>query len=302
MPSITETHVRRLIDKVPAWKDRDIRIAALSGGLTNSNFRVDVDGKPYFVRIPGESADLLAIDRENEYHNARIAADLGIGPKIERHLSHDDMMVMEFIDGRTLCAADMQAPDMLEHVATVMTVLHDGPEFHRDFRLLRTIDYYLDVIRARRFALPVDFEERLPLIRRLQESLEATAIPPVPCHNDLLAENFILADEKLYVVDFEYSGNNDPCFELGNFAQEQEYDEAQIDRLCSAYFDESLPDMVARTKLNMIVSDVVWSLWATIQREISQLEFDFAGYGQNRWRRACAKFDSGVFAAWNDAL
>src|SRR6185503_17619756 len=96
--SVIEDAVAQIGD----WKGREISIQSLSGGLTNSNYRVEVDGTPYFVRVPGESTELLAINRENEYHNTKAAAQAGVAPNVLYYLPGDCVMVLEFLDGKTM--------------------------------------------------------------------------------------------------------------------------------------------------------------------------------------------------------
>ena len=123
-------------------------------------------------------------------------------------------------------------------------------------------------------------------------------LPTVPCNNDLLAENYMDDGEKLWLIDYEYSGNNDPTFELGNTCQEMEFDDARIHEICSAYFGDVTADTIARMKLNMIMSDVGWGLWAAIQARISTIDFDFWGWALDRWGRAVQKMDSAEFPRW----
>ena len=120
----------------------------------------------------------------------------------------------------------------------------------------------------------------------------------VPCNNDLLAENYIDDGKQLWLIDYEYSGNNDPTFELGNTCQEMQFNDDQIKEVCAAYFGDATPQMVARMKLNMIMSDVGWGLWAAIQANISTIEFDFWGWALERWGRAEEKMDSAEFPLW----
>jgi thiamine kinase-like enzyme len=120
----------------------------------------------------------------------------------------------------------------------------------------------------------------------------------VPCNNDLLAENYIDDGDLLRLIDYEYSGNNDPTFELGNTCQELGYQESQIQELCAAYFGKASADKLARMKLNMIMSDVGWGLWAAIQAKISKIEYDFWGWATERWGRAVEKMDSPEFPQW----
>src|SRR4026209_2611351 len=94
--------IDEVVSKIEDWRGRNISVQPLSGGLTNSNFRVEVDGVPYFVRVPGESTELLAIDRNNEYHNTKAASEAGVAPKIFYHLPEYNVMVIEFLNGKTM--------------------------------------------------------------------------------------------------------------------------------------------------------------------------------------------------------
>jgi thiamine kinase-like enzyme len=110
-------------------------------------------------------------------------------------------------------------------------------------------------------------------------------------------ENYPDDGLQLGLVDWEYSGNNDPTFELGNTAQELGFDNAQVRELCAAYFGEASPALLARMWLQMIMSDVGWSLWAAIQARISSIDYDFGGWADERWARAQAKLESPDFEA-----
>src|SRR5450755_1406918 len=94
--------IEDVVAAVPAWRDRSIRVEPIGGGLTNRNYRVDVDGAPRFVRIPGPATDLLAIDRANELHNTKAAAVAGVGPRVLDHLPEWNVMVLEWLPGRTM--------------------------------------------------------------------------------------------------------------------------------------------------------------------------------------------------------
>jgi thiamine kinase-like enzyme len=146
--------------------------------------------------------------------------------------------------------------------------------------------------------IPERFRAYGPQVARIEDAMRRNPLPSVPCHNDLLAENYIDDGGLLRIVDFEYSGNNDPTFELGNTCQEQQYDEGRIVEMCAAYFGAAHPDKLARMKLNMVMSDVGWTLWAAIQAKISTIDFDFWGWAVERWARAEAKMSSAEFSAW----
>lgn len=290
--------IEEVVDQIPDWLGRSISIKPLSGGLTNTNFRVEVDGTPHFVRIPGESTELLAVDRRNEYHNSKAAAAAGVGPKVLYHLPDHDVMVLEFINGMTMSNDRLNDPGMPARIAHSLRLLHTGPRFLTEFNMFRLTEYYLDICQQRDIKIPDRYPERMPAIYTIEGAFAAHPLPTVPCNNDLLAENYIDDGQMLRLIDFEYSGNNDPTFELGNTCQELGYDETRIKELCAAYFGAASPAMLARMKLNMIMSDVGWGLWAAIQTSISRIDYDFWGWAIERWSRAETKLDSPEFPIW----
>jgi len=290
--------IEQVVEKMADWRGKAVTIQPLSGGLTNTNYRVDVDGLPYVVRIPGASTELLAINRENEYYNTRAAAEAGVGAKIATYLPDEKVLVLEFIHGQTMSIATLQAPGMPTRIAQSLKLLHTGPRFLTDFNMFRLTEFYLKIVAEYGVRIPDHYLDRLSTVQQIEQALLVNPLPTVPCNNDLLAENYIDDGQLLRTIDFEYSGNNDPCFELGNTCQEQQYDETRIVEMCAAYFGEPYPDKLARMKLNMIMSDVGWALWAAIQAKISTIDFDFWGWAVERWTRAEAKMDSAEFPGW----
>jgi thiamine kinase-like enzyme len=290
--------IEEVVNKIPAWKNREISVAPLSGGLTNSNFKVEVDGVPYFVRVPGESTELLAINRENEYHNSKAAFEAGVGPQILYHLPEYSVMVLEFLNGRTMSKDLLNGTGMPTRMAQAIKKLNQGPRFLLDFNMFRLTEYYLNLCKERDIKIPDGYTERLTTITQIEKAISINPLATVPCNNDLLAENYIDDGRQLWLIDYEYSGNNDPTFELGNTCQEMQFNDAQIAEVCAAYFGEATADKIARMKLNMIMSDVGWGLWAAIQAKISTIDFDFWGWAIERWGRAEAKMDSEEFERW----
>ena len=290
--------IAEVINNISDWKGKSVKFSPLSGGLTNTNYGVEVEGQPFFVRISGPKTELLAIDRKNEVFNTKAAAQAGVGPKVVYHLPEYDVMVREFIFGETMSNAKLQAPGMPVRIARSIEMLHAGPRFLTDFNMFRLTEFYLDICKQHDVTIPDRYPERMPAVYQIEKAMSTRPLPTVPCNNDLLAENYIDDGNLLRLIDFEYSGNNDPCFELGNTCQELGYDEKQIRELCAAYFGEAAPSMVARMKLNMIMSDVGWALWAAIQAKISTIEYDFWGWAFERWGRAYAKLDSPAFPNW----
>ena len=290
--------IEQVVACIPDWRGKSVNVQPLSGGLTNTNYTVEVDGTPYVVRIPGASTELLAVDRANEYHNTKAAAEAGVTPKIAHYLHDFNVMVLEFIHGETMSIPRLQGPGMPARMAASLKKLHAGPRFLHDFNMFRLTEFYLKIVDEHQVRIPDGYRGYMPRVARIEAAMARHPLPTVPCHNDLLAENYIDDGQMLWLIDFEYSGNNDPTFELGNTCQEQQFDEPRLIEMCAAYFGGPYPDKLARMKLNMIMSDVGWTLWAAIQAKISKIDFDFWGWAVERWGRAAAKMDAPEFEKW----
>jgi thiamine kinase-like enzyme len=290
--------IEEAVAQIEDWKGREISIQPLSGGLTNSNYRVEVDGRAYFVRVPGESTELLAINRENEYHNTKAAAQAGVAPNVLYYLPDSCVMVLEFLNGKTMSKDALNAPGMPIRMAQSIKRLHAGPRFLTDFNIFRLTEYYLNLCKDRAIRIPDGYLERLPTVEQIEKAMSVHPLETVPCNNDLLAENYLDDGNQLWLIDYEYSGNNDPTFELGNTCQEMQFNDEQISEVCAAYFGTDSINLIARMKLNMIMSDVGWGLWAAIQARISTIDFDFWGWAIERWGRAVEKMEGEEFGIW----
>ena len=297
MPS---PHAEEAARSVALWRGQDVNLTPLSGGLTNENFLVEVagTGERYVMRLPGASTELLSIDRANEVHNTRAAAETGIGPRVLEHVPGVDVMVIEFIPGATMSAETLGAVHMARRMAESFHRLHSAQRFLLDFNMFRLIEHYLRIVDEHHVTIPHGYREQLPLVAEIERAASVHALHPVSCHNDLLCENFIDDGAALRIVDYELSGNNDPCFDLGNTAQEAIFGDDLREVLCEAYFGHADPRQLARMNLFALMSDVGWTLWGAIQAKVSTIDYDFAGYYTARWERALAVMDTDKFQIW----
>jgi len=290
--------IEQVIAAIPDWAGRTVVAERIPGGLTNTNHRVDVDGTPHFVRIPGSATELLAVDRGNELHNTMAAAAAGVAPTVVHTIPEWDVFVLDWLPARTMSNESLAGAGIPARVAEVLRRLHAGPRFRDDFDMFRLSERYLALVDERRIAIPAGYREHLGQIPRIETALAAHPLPTVPCHNDLLAENYLDDGDRLWLVDWEYSGNADPTFELGNTCQELGWDDGRIRELCAAYFGQASPALLAKMRLQMIMSDVGWTLWAAIQARISTIDYDFTGWAEERWARAAAALDGPEFEGW----
>ena len=294
------TRAEQAASKVALWQGRQVDITPLSGGLTNENFLVQVEGTKFVMRLPGQSTELLSIDRANEVYNTKAAATTGIGPKVLEHVAGMDVMVLEFIAGPTMSAKALQSERMAARMAQSFHRLHAAPRFLQDFDMFRLIEYYLRIVEEHGVTIPADYGDWLPTVGDIERAVRVASLPTAPCHNDLLCENFIDDGSALRIVDYELSGNNDPCFDLGNTAQEAEFDQDLRAALCESYFGKVDKRQLARMNLFALMSDVGWTLWGAIQAKISAVDYDFVGYYTGRWDRALEVLRSERLRRWMD--
>jgi thiamine kinase-like enzyme len=270
-------------------------VEPLAGGLTNTNYRVTTPDGCYVVRISGKDTGLLAIDRANEIHNTIAAAETGVGAPVVAALPEHDALVLEFLDGEVMDSEKLRRGDRLEAIASACRQLHGGRRFLQDFDMFAIQRGYVEVVQSRGFRLPDRYLEFEPRVRELEHAMRARSEATVPCNNDLLAENFIEVDGAMRLIDYEYSGNNEPSFELGNVWSESNLSLTQLDELVAHYYGRPLRNKVARARLWGLMSKYGWTLWGSIQDGISSLDFDFWGWAMEKYDRAVLEFEGPQF-------
>jgi thiamine kinase-like enzyme len=292
----TDSELDVLLDDIPALAGRPRLLEELSGGLTNRNVKVTTPDAVYVVRCTGTSANFLGIDRDAEYQNSKAAEEAGVGAPVIAYRPDFGILVLGYLTGKTLCNEDFQRPGVLAKVAAGCRALHSGPRFCSRFDMFERQRTYLKTVLDNGFKVPRDYFEHAEAFAAAREALTATDQTTVPCNNDLLAENFIEDGDRVWLIDYEYSGNNDPCFELGNIWSECGLSADQLDELVTAYYGRALRHKTARAHLQGIVAKYGWTLWGCIQNATSPLEFDFWAWAMERYEAAVAEFASPGFA------
>jgi thiamine kinase-like enzyme len=284
-----------LVDVVPELRG-ERTVSELAGGLTNTNYKVVTAAGAFVVRISAKDAGLLAIDRDNEYQNSVAAADVGVGARVVGYLPERSLMVLEFIEGQPQSAEDLRRGDKIDMIARACRRLHGARRFRDDFNMFDIQRRYLALVQERGFRLPERYLEFEPAVRDIEPAMAVRDEGTVPCNNDLLAENFIDVGGEFRLIDYEYSGNNDACFELGNVWSESNLSLDQLEQLVAGYYGRPLRNKVARARLWGLMSKYGWTLWASIQDGVSEIDFDFWEWGMEKYERAKAEFDGPDFA------
>jgi thiamine kinase-like enzyme len=259
---------RDLVERL--WPGLSVDVEPLGGGITNHNFKVDVGGETLVLRVGGQDTELLGIDRGQEHEAALLASSLGIGPEVVRF--EHGCLVTRFVEGR------VGSPDPTD-AAALLRRLHGAAPIVARFDPFRVVETYAATATARGVDPPPDYATAHALSLRIEAARGGA--PPVPCHNDLLAANFISAAGRVWIVDWEYAGMGDRYFDLANFAVNNELDEEGERALLGAYGSD---DWRALT-LMRFMSDFREAMWGVVQQAISALDFDFVAYSAQHFER-----------------
>ena len=264
------------------WPGRSAGITALSGGITNHNFRIDVDGASFVLRMGGADTHLLGIDRQVEREANARAAEVGVGPAIERFVEPEGWLVTRFIDGRPIPVEEMRGPETIRRVASALRRFHSAAPIAGRFDAHVVVEEYCREAIERGVEIPEAYGAAHEVSERIREARGRQ--PLVPCHNDLLNANF-LDDGEIRIVDWEYAGMGDRFFDLANLSVNHEFGPEEDLSLLKAYFGEATGTALADLRQMKFMSDFREAMWGVLQSGISELDFDFKGYAARHFRR-----------------
>jgi thiamine kinase-like enzyme len=268
---------------LPEWKGIDVRITELSGGITNKLYRIRSEKGDYTVRIYGDKTDLF-INRDDEAQAIREMAKIGVGSKMIKYMPEIGVTIVEFIgDSMVLTNEHFLDKSLYPKIVDPIRKIHDS-----GVKLKKIFNPLVEV--KKMFAILTDLDAHYPefdiagTIERLEKLTDIINIPESEykaCHNDLLADNFILINQDarhkyeapMYLIDWEYAGMAPKYYDIADMFQEilvpREFDRVLY------YIDLFKP-----------FPDIYWFLWSLIQLNISKIEFDYYGYGKTKYENA----------------
>jgi len=259
------------------------------GGLTNQVYKLDFGGdRRLILRIPGKGTEAY-IDRAVELHNARVAAAAGVSAEVLHGDAASGVMLTRCIDGIVTMSPQRFAErrGAPARAALALKRMHGcGKEFRFRFELFAMIDDYLAVLERQKAELPEGYHDVVKAAQPVREALAAHPAPLAPCHCDPLCENFLDDGERMWVVDWEYSGMNDPLWDLGDLSVEAGFDAAQDREMMEAYCGGApSPAEMGRMVIYKAMCDLLWTLWGLIQHADGNPADDFWAYAVNRFER-----------------
>jgi thiamine kinase-like enzyme len=290
-----------IIGRVPEWRGLEVSYRTLHGGLANRSYLVTVGERRYVAKALTQAMDdfNLMIPVADVCRNTVAAGQAGVGARVLHEFADISSLVLEFIDGITLATADLSKEEYIPRLGRAIARLHrTAPAFGNTIDIWQFLDNYLEIVLRHTLPTPGGLMDHLPLIREAHVALEKQQQPLAPSHNDLLPLN-IMDDGEIRLIDYDFSGMNDPCFDLGDLAMEGDLDPDQVARLCESYFSRHDPVQVARTRLLGIAAQYTWSLLFVgmhfLLPEAPAEGFDYLAEAESRWAWTGNKLEDAGF-------
>ena len=291
------TELAAALARIPMLAHVDPATATRLAGLTNLNYLVRSGDDPLVVRLPGAGTSEY-IDRATEEVAARSAAAAGVNAEVVYFDPTDGLMVTRFVEGAaTMDVERFRDLGAVARAGQAFRQLHTrATPFATDFDLFGMIDDYKRLLAEKGATLPDGYAAAEVQADATRRALEATARPLVPSHCDPLCENFLDTGKRMVVIDYEYSGNNDPMWDLGDLSVEGEFGAEQDSALLRAYFGGEPPaHEVGRMVAYKAMCDLLWTLWGVIQHANGNPADDFWAYATGRFERCRALMSSSAY-------
>lgn len=281
-----EENLRSHLKSIFKGKDMSSARIVKIGGMSNKNFKITIDSKSYVLRVPGNGAEGM-VERANEDFNAREACRLGVNPEIRFFDPKTGIKLADFVENaEVLNAATIQRHDNMRKIADIYRRIHNSHiRLKNEFNIFIEIEKYDRLIEKAGASMYEGWENIRPQVMALEAHLNSLGIDLKPCHNDALYENFLKAEDgTIFLIDWEYSGMNDPMADFAALFIEAGFEPENEDYILDRYFDGDIPPE-AREKIlcYQILWDYLWAQWTVIKEARGD---DFGTYGIDRFKRA----------------
>jgi thiamine kinase-like enzyme len=295
-PSLAST-----LAAIPEWAGLEPQVTPITIGITNRNFKVDIGGESFVVRLSGKDTDLLGIDRAAENEAASAAARAGVAPEVFAYLPEHSALITRFVEGSHIPEEDLEREDVLGAVVRSVRAIHACPPIPSSFPVFRIVEDYRTLAEGRGVVMHAAFDEIHSKAGEIEDAFAKLPLAGRPCHNDLLNANFLLDGDHVWIVDYEYGGMGDLFFDLGNLSINNGLTPEAQELLLRLYFADVTDAHRARLQLMRIMSDFREAMWGVVQQAISTLDFDYADYADRHFARSLATASDNRFEAWLQA-
>lgn len=287
--TVAEREAEAVIAAIPLFRGHRIAYSMVSGGLSNSNWRIEVENhdRAYFLKIPGKGSELF-INRLASNQAARLAHERGVGAEVVYFDPVSGLEVTEYLDGfRTSTNVDFLNPEIWGRVTDLYREFHTCPPLMITRTIFEMVEEHIDQAAEFKAALPQDFAALHRKYLAARNAFIASGLDITSCFNDPMPGNFLLSpDNQVKLIDFEWASNNERYYDLGVWIGEMFYSDDVVEEIARRYFNSASPQHPARLTVMRAVADFKWALWAMVQERISSLDFDYHKYGVWKFMRA----------------
>ncbi|KQO71619.1 choline kinase [Methylobacterium sp. Leaf111] len=299
-----EQALEAILARVPAWAGTPLRYRAVSGGISNTNWRVQAgEGIDVFLKVPGRGTEMF-IARDAAHEASRRAEACGFGVAVLDYLPEDGVEIFAFLDDfRASSNLDFLRPVVRQNAVRALRAFNDAPALTLTKTIFDMIEEHVGQVEAVGGRVPQDAAFLMRRYGQAKAALLASGLDLVPCMNDTLAGNFMLdGQDQVRLVDFEYASNNERAYELALWFDEMAFPAAVEREMIEAYWGRWTPQIDARTAVLKALGDLKWATWAMIQERVSTLDFDYYKYGTWKLARARTLFHHPDWPRWLHSL
>lgn len=284
--SVLLKNLKEIICKCMNIQPNEIHSITPIGGMTNNNFKVSVKDKFYVLRVPGNGTGEM-ISRQDEIKNAVYANKIGVDAKLIYFNEDTGIKISKFIENaETLSPDAAKKQQNMKMVCKLLRTLHNSKEnMNNNFNIYEKIEKYEKLSKEANGLFYDDYYQIKNKVYSLKNIMSKLDVLYMPCHNDTIAENFIKSgEEKMYLIDWEYAGMNDPMWDLAAYSLENNFNDDEEELFLKIYFNGKVEEKYKkRILINKIYQDFLWSIWTNIKEARGD---DFGSYGIDRYNRA----------------
>lgn len=247
-----------------------IDVRAIKAGITNTSFSFTVYGGQYVYRHPGRGTQNY-INRRSEAFSMRIASELGLDDTFICMNEDEGWKLSRYIDNAR--ELDYHNPDEVSAALGMMRKLHRvGITSQYDFDIWKRAMEFADMLRSMGKSDFEEFQVLLDAVGKVYELVSGDNHVKCLCHCDCYSPNFILdADNKMYLIDWEYSGNDDPASDVGTFICCSDYDMDQSVEVIRQYMGYCAGGReLGHFTGYVAIASYYWYLWALYQESIGK--------------------------------
>ena len=265
----------------------DIQVEKIKriGGLTNKNYYIKSSLNEYVVRFAGENTSNY-INRLAEKYNSSIVSQKGIYPNdIFFNETSGDKISLYIQNSKNFSELNgIEKLDSIGKIAEIFYETHSIEDpFYSNFNYFDELEKYIILCESNKVEYFGYFKKYKNYIMSTKEKYEKYQKYAVPCHIDPLGENFLIANDSLYLIDWEYSAMHDKYWDIAAFCLENNLSDIEEHRLISRYSNFNLDTFdMDRYNLYKIYQDFLWHLWGLYKASLGE---DFYLYSKERFER-----------------